>query len=380
MLCLMQLPPPVHGVTVVNQTVADSELLASLFDIEVLPLSSASSFEDLDRLSVRKLVRTIQVGLRLAHALVVRRPDAVYFTLAPAGAAFYRDCVLVALIKLSGVPRIYHLHGKATRARIGTRWQRALFRWAFRDAWIIHLSERLAADLAQVVSRERVLVVPNGVAERATPVRTNRRGPARLLFLSNVTETKGPLVLIEALGMLHAAGIPFEATLAGAVHEDEFLDRCHVAIRQHGLERQVRYVGPAYGERKHRLFDEHDVFVLPTCRDALPLVALEAMQAGIPVVTTREGALPEIIEHGKTGLLVPPGDPVALANCLATLVTDRAMQLRLGESGRQCYLQKYTRAAFEQNLAAALMTCMEASSMSSRASCPRTSSLVGGAH
>lgn len=367
LLCVMQLPPPIHGVTVVNHTVANSELLASQFELEVLPLAFATSFEDLDRLSVRKLVRTVVTALRLARVLAIRRPDAVYFTLAPAGAAFYRDCVLVAIMKLSGVPRIYHLHGKAVRTG-------ALYRWALRDAWIIHLSERLAAALRNVVPRDRVLVVPNGVAGRRPADRTHRRGRARLLFLSNVTETKGPLVLIAALAMLHEAGIPFDATLAGAVHDRRFLARCQAEIRRHRLDRLVRYVGPAYGERKQWLLDEHDIFVLPTRRDAFPLVALEAMQAGLPIVTTREGALPEIVENGATGFLVPPGDPVALAKCLATLVPDRAMQLRLGAGGRARYLAKYTQAAFEQNLADALATCMDASSLR-----PRTIPLAGGA-
>jgi glycosyltransferase involved in cell wall biosynthesis len=205
--------------------------------------------------------------------------------------------------------------------------------------------------------------------------RTNRRGRVRLLFLSNVTETKGPMVLIAALGMLHAAGIPFEATLAGAVHDQRFLERCKGEIRRYRLQKLVHYVGPTYGERKQRLFEAHDIFVLPTRRDAFPLVALEAMQAGLPVVTTREGALPEIVEAGKTGFIVPPGDPVALAKCLAALVPDRALQRQLGANGRARYLAKYTQAAFERNLADALATCMDASSPSSRV---RTIPLAGG--
>lgn len=357
----MQLPPPIHGVTVINQTVANSELLSARFDIEVLPLAFATSFEELDRFTLRKLGRLFQTSARLAHALVARRPHAVYFTVAPTGAAFYRDCLLIAIMKLAGVSRIYHLHGTAIRARLVARWRRRLYRWAFRDAWVIHLSERLIADLHDLVPPGRVLVVPNGVSEQPAPDRAARRGHTRLLYLSNMTKTKGALVLIEALGLLRARGIAFTATFAGAVHEDEFMDRCHAEIRRCGLEEHVRYVGPAYDEHKRRLLEEHDVFVLPTCRDAFPLVALEAMQAGLPVVTTHEGALPEIIEDGKTGLLVPAGDPGALAGCLATLIADPGMQRRMGASGRARCLENYTHTVFEQNLAAALAVCMESS-------------------
>ncbi|HEX2691304.1 MAG TPA: glycosyltransferase family 4 protein [Kofleriaceae bacterium] len=371
LLLLVQLPPPIHGVAVVNQAIIQSELLASRFDIEVLPLAFSASLQDLDRPSVRKVGKMIETCARLAHALVSRRPDAVYFTLSPTGGAFYRDCALVAIMKLLGVPRIYHLHGKGIRERIGAPWRRQLYRWVFRDAWVIHLAERLIADLESLVPRARVLVVPNGIAERSVPDRGDRAGGPRLLYLSNMIESKGPLVLVEALGLLRARGIEFEATFAGAEFNDGCLARFRERIRRLGLERQVQYMGPAYDEAKHRLLDEHDVFVFPTCNDAFPLVVLEAMQAGIPVVTTHEGAIPEIIEDGETGLLVPRRDPVALASCLEALLSDPGMQRRMGARARVRHEERYTLAAFERNLVAALETCTEAASAGSRASTRR---------
>jgi glycosyltransferase involved in cell wall biosynthesis len=357
LLCLMQLPPPVHGAAVVNQTVANSKLLASLFELEVLPLAFAGSIKDIEHASVRKLARMLGISARLAYALVARRPDAVYFTLAPTRSAFYRDCLFIALMKLAGVPRIYHLHGKGIRPRLSAAWHRLLYTWAFRDAWVIHLSERVAADIEGLVPRDRVMIVPNGIAERNAPARAQRSGCTRLLFLSNMIESKGPLVLLEALGQLHARGVAFEATFAGAVSNADFLARFTAAIQRLGLERRARYVGPAYGEQKYRLFDEHDIFVFPTSNDAFPLVALEAMQAGMPVVTTDEGALAEIVEDGATGLLVPPRDPAALAERLAALIANPGLQRQMGARARARQEQRYTLAVFEQNLAAALMAC-----------------------
>src|SRR5690348_10588529 len=94
LLCVMQLPPPIHGVTVVNHCVATSKALAARFEIEVLPLAFTASLGDIERVSLRKLGRLVATCARLGHALVTRRPHAAYFTLVPTGAAFYRDCVL----------------------------------------------------------------------------------------------------------------------------------------------------------------------------------------------------------------------------------------------------------------------------------------------
>jgi glycosyltransferase involved in cell wall biosynthesis len=349
----MQLPPPVHGAAVMNHTVATSTLLASHFELEVLPLAFAGSFQDLRRPSIRKLSRMLGIGARLAYSLVARRPDAVYFTLTPTGNAFYRDCLFIAVMKLAGVPRIYHLHGKGIRTLLSTAWRRRLYAWAFRDARVVHLSDRLADDIEGLVPRERVMIVPNGIADRNVPARAHRIGSPRLLFLSNMGESKGPFVLLEALGELRARGIDFEATFAGASHHD-FLDRFTETIRRLGLERRACYVGPKYDEQKYRLFDEHDIFVFPTSNDSFPLVTLEAMQAGMPVVTTYEGALPEIVEDGATGLLVAPRDPAALADRLAMLIADTRMRQQMGARARLRQQQNYTLAMFEHNLAAAL--------------------------
>jgi glycosyltransferase involved in cell wall biosynthesis len=354
----MQLPPPIHGAATVNQTVATSELLASHFDLEILPLACARSFKDIERASLRKVGRVLAIGARLAYSLVARRPDAVYFTLAPTRAAFYRDCLFIALMKVAGVPRIYHLHGKGIRPRLSAAWRRRLYTWAFRDAWVIHLGERLVADIEGLVPRDRVKVVPNGIVDRKAPVREPRSGCPRLLFLSNMIESKGPLVLLEALGQLRAHGVEFEATFAGATVGEELLDRFTATMRRLDLERRVRYIGPVYDEQKYVLYDEHDVFVFPTSNDAFPLVALEAMQAGMPVITTDEGALAEIVEDGATGLLVPPRDPSALADRIAALLADAGTQREMGARARTRQEERFTLAVFEQNLAAALLACM----------------------
>jgi glycosyltransferase involved in cell wall biosynthesis len=201
------------------------------------------------------------------------------------------------------------------------------------------------------------MIVPNGIAARNPPARAPRSARPRLLFLSNLIESKGPLVLLDALGLLAARGVEFEATFAGAVYSDDFLSRFNATIRRLDLDRRVRYVGPAYDEQKYRLYDEHDIFVFPTSNDAFPLVTLEAMQSGMPIVTTDEGALPEIVEDGATGLLVPPRDPVALAERLASLIADAGLQCEMGVRARMRQEQKYTVAAFEKNLVAAILEC-----------------------
>jgi glycosyltransferase involved in cell wall biosynthesis len=182
----------------------------------------------------------------------------------------------------------------------------------------------------------------------------------RLLFLSNMVREKGPLVLLEALSVVKARGLAFEAVFAGSRFDDGCVDELEAGVRRFGLSDQVRYVGPVYGDAKDALFREHDIFVFPTYypNEAFPLVLLEAMQRGLPVVSTFEGAIPEIVTDGKTGFLVPQRDVGALADRLETLIGDPRRCREMGNAGRARYLEEYTLDRFEENLARVLGYCL----------------------
>jgi glycosyltransferase involved in cell wall biosynthesis len=359
-LCLMHLPPPIHGVSMVGEQIAGSTRLKSRFTLEILPLQFATSIEDIGRLSPRKLLRALRTGLGLTRALVARRPDAVYFTLSPAGNALYRDCAYVAIMKCFRVRRIYHMHAKGVAERLDVAWRRALYEWAFGGAWVIHLSPRLAHDITGVVALDRILYVPNGLPDRAIAMREQPQhdGPPRVLYLSHMLTTKGPLVLLEALAALKARGLPFQATFAGAPADDACFRGFQSSLDRLNLRGDVRYVGPAFGSAKEALFRDHDVFAFPTYREAFGLVLLEAMQWGLPVVSTFEGAIPDIVQDGETGYLVPQRDVGALADRLAILLENTSLRRQMGEAGRARYLEHFTSVHFEQNLVAALDRCL----------------------
>lgn len=365
LLCMMQLPPPVHGAAIVNQNVANSAWLASQFALDVLPVRVSSSMEDIRQVSARKLLRAGVTGLQLGRTLLLHRPDAVYFTLSPRGAAFYRDCIYVGIMKAFGVRRIYHLHGRGVAAQVTVRWKRLLYSWAFRGAWVIHLSPTIASDTAGVVTEEQILYVPNGVpdlGDHRAP-RPLHSGPPRILYLSNMMRAKGPLVLLEACGRLKARGVAFEATFVGARSNDGCVEEFARRLVDLDLANHVRYLGPLYGPAKDALFRDHEVFALPTFDDAFPLVLLEAMQQQLPIIATTEGAISDIVQDCETGFLVPKGDPGALADSLETLIADAPLRHRMGESGRARYIEFFTLPQFERNLGAALAHCIDASDL-----------------
>jgi glycosyltransferase involved in cell wall biosynthesis len=170
-----------------------------------------------------------------------------------------------------------------------------------------------------------------------------------LLFLSNLTRSKGVFEFIDALKILKDQKHKFNARIVGPEY-DITITELEQYVADKELQNQVKIEGPVYGDAKFRHFLESDVFVFPTWFEAFPGVVLEAMQAGVPVVSTHEGAIPEIVEEGVTGYLVPQKDVGTLAGRLGHLLKNRPLRNRMGQAARQKFLDEFTSSIFEKKM------------------------------
>ncbi len=144
---------------------------------------------------------------------------------------------------------------------------------------------------------------------------------------------KGQHVLLEALGMLRERGLSLHGVFAGAVFDEGYRRQLEARTRALALTDRVRFSG--FLDEPQRLMACSDVVVLTTFEETFGLVLVEAMQAGTPVVGTAAGGVPEIICDGDTGLLVPPGDPGALADALQRLFEDVNLRTRMAAQARR---------------------------------------------
>ncbi|CAN5646614.1 hypothetical protein BH11MYX1_BH11MYX1_35100 [soil metagenome] len=343
-LCVMQLPPPLHGVTAINAQIAASPVIAEQFELEVLPLQFSKTIAELGRISLGKLLRAGGVLAKLAWVLARRRPAAVYLTIAPQLPALYRDVALLALVRVAGVPRIVHFQARPTPEVL------PLLRHALRGATVILLSPVLRSDLGDAIEDARVTYVANGIADLACIERSPHPVP-RVLFVSNLLVEKGPLVLVEALSLLEARGIAFEVTFAGAPSRAITETVMRQALAPFGP--RARYLGRVVPEEVPALYRDHDVFVYPTTSDAMPLTILEAMRAGLPIVASDVGTIGELL--ADTGVVVEPNQPLQLAMAIARLLAEPGSRAELGRSARARFVANYTQTRFDTALADAFM-------------------------
>jgi glycosyltransferase involved in cell wall biosynthesis len=281
---------------------------------------------------VRRPIHLFQdvLGLTELIRLMARlRPDIVHANSSKAG-------ILGRIAAtLAGVPvRIFTVHGWAFRAyepplSTGYLWaDRAMRRITTRTICVAE-TELESGIRAGTCDPARSVVIPNAVSldrpQRRHPERLD--GPATVLAVGRLRAPKDFLTLVRAAALAPAGTL--RVLIAG---EGPDRPRLEAEIARLGMAGTVELLGER--EDVAELLATADVFVLPSRSEGMPMSVLEAMAAGVPVVASRVGGVPELVRDGVTGTLVAAEDPGALAAALSALATDAGARARLGAAGR----------------------------------------------
>lgn len=164
-LFIMHMPPPVHGAAMMGQYIHDSKLINEQFDCHYINLSTAKSLQDIGKIGLHKMIAFVRLLHRIRKELSLLRPNLVYVTPNACGGAFYKDFMVVQMIKRMGYPVIVHYHNKGVATRQDRMLDNWLYRHFFKDIKVILLSECLYEDVKKYVRREDVFVCPNGIPE-----------------------------------------------------------------------------------------------------------------------------------------------------------------------------------------------------------------------
>jgi glycosyltransferase involved in cell wall biosynthesis len=259
------------------------------------------------------------------------------------GLSFFLDTAYLLLARLRQVPVVLHVHGAgfdAFLAGLGPI-PGALARWAARRAArVVVLSEEWRCRLAPRLPGACLAVIENGIAALPTVAGTaaGADGTIRVLFLGNLGRRKGVSELLQALATLPQS---VYLTLAGGDEDPGATAAAGAQASDLGIDTRVRLAGTVTGPDKTALLRGSDLFALPSHAEGLPMALLEAMAAGLPVVTTPVGGIPSLIRNGENGLLVPAGSPDALAEALGRLAGDPELRRRLGDAGRRLVESDY---------------------------------------
>jgi glycosyltransferase involved in cell wall biosynthesis len=312
--------------------------LAAHFDVVVAahgpgPLRNAARIAGVRFIGLRHVRRPISLGrdllglVELISLLRRERPDVLHVNSSKAG-ILARLAAVAARVPI----RIFTVHGWAFEAFSGL--PSLLFRWADRltsplttVTICVGESERAAGLQARTCRADRTVVIANAVDVSAAPQANHAGNVPRIITVGRLRPPKDPVTLARALARLQAGS--FSATVVG---DGPSRPAFEAEIRRLGLAATVDLAGDRRDVAD--LLAAADIFVLSSVHEGQPLSIVEAMAAGLPVVATAVGGVPELVVNGETGLLVPKRKADELAAALARLVHDPALRRRLGEAGR----------------------------------------------
>ena len=349
-LFILHLPPPIHGSSMVGKFIMDSSIINDGINSRFINLGTSKSLDEIGKNPVKKIGVYLKIVYQTLKQLIVFRPDLVYIALTAQGQAFYKDAFIALLARLFRRKIVYHLHNRSMMER-QDKWLDVLMcKILFKNTDVILLSKYLYPEIQKYVPENRVHYCPNGIPELSKTIFSREKKNSeevQILFLSNLMKAKGVFVLLEACKILQEKQLPFYCTFIGA-ESDITTEMFQTKVAELGLSDNVHYAGKKYGEEKKQAFSEADIFAFPTLNETFGLVNLEAMQFSLPIVSTMEGGIPDVIEDGKTGFLVEKGNTQALADKLEDLIIDPSLRLKMGNSGRKRYEEKFTLKAFEK--------------------------------
>lgn len=361
-LFMLHLPPPVHGSSIVGELVKESKIINELFHTRYLNIIMSRKVEETGKASLRKIVRLAEMWLLLLVKLIHRRPRLCYYSLTTTGAGFFKDVILISLLRLFHVKIIYHIHNKGIKQFQKKKLNHILYRFVFKNSRVILLSKHLYYDIETYVSEEHVFYCPNGIKDyqpKTAFLSLPEKRIFKILFLSNLIREKGVFVLIEACSILRDKGYSFQCDFIGG-EGDVTEKQLNSFIKQKELAEHVKYLGKRYGKLKELAFEQADVFVLPSRYDCFPLVILEAMQHSLPVISAHEGGMPDMVDDGSTGFLIPVYDDAeGLAKRIEYLLSNPFERKKMGVNGRIKYENNFTLPIFEKRFLSILQEAVK---------------------
>jgi len=254
--------------------------------------------------------------------------------------------------KLAGLPLIYTVHLESD-LNFESTWLRSRRLVALADKVVPTCFDFLRVALECGYDLSRFCPIHTGVRSFETYAPTDNRltfsngfnwNPQRrpiVALIGRVTFQKGHKFLIEAAKKILQAVPEVQMLIVGNLEDHpDYVNELSQLIKEYKLSNHVFLTG--FCDNMPELLRQIDMLVLPSLSESVPMVVLETMQAGKPVVASAIGGIPEAVSDGETGLLFPVGDSVALADCVTRILIDPAMARRMGERGRERVLSEFS--------------------------------------
>jgi glycosyltransferase involved in cell wall biosynthesis len=350
-LLLGKLPPPYMGPAIAAQIILQSDL-KNRVDLFFLDTRANASIHTLGKWSLGKVLKNLSLYWKLCRMIGKHKPDLVLIPISQTTGGFIKDSIYILLARLMGKKVLLQLRGSNFKHWISqaSGLTQGYVRFVLkRTEGIIVLGKKLKHLFEDYFPEEKIFVVPNG-GDYNIPQKRVQSEELRMLYLSNLLAAKGIEDVFKAVEMVYRTHKNFSVDLIGDWLHAETKEACLALLENHSL--PIRIHSPEESRNKLQYLADADIFVFPPREpEGHPWAIVEAMAAGLPVISTDMGAITESVLDGMNGFIVDPANPEQIAAKLQTLIADKSLRKKMGEESRRLYLNNFT----EERMVAGLL-------------------------
>lgn len=350
-IILGKLPPPFFGPAIATEILLKSRL-KNEFDLIHIDTRLNTSILTVGKFGWEKIYRTIAIFKKYYKAL--SDPDAtiVLIPIAQETSALIKDTFFIILARIRSKKIIIQLRGSAL-----LKWyekQFILWRFFFRQVYskcsgAIVLGQNLKYIFEPFLPSDKIFVVPNG-SDYLFPLRSDKFKKVNVLYFANLQGSKGIEDLLSGIGLISESNLNrLILNVVGSWRDYYLRKKCMEFVQTNDL--PVVFNHPMKGQSKWQIFADSDIFVFPPrAPEGHPWVIIEAMAAGLPVISTDQGAITESVVHGLNGFIVEPYSPAQIAEKIEFLINNPGEREKMGKESRRLYEGNFTEEIMVKNL------------------------------
>jgi glycosyltransferase involved in cell wall biosynthesis len=353
-LVVGQLPPPVHGSNVMTERFMDA-LAANKLSPVIVGKRFSTRLDEVGKISLKKIFQIPSLFFRVRNAILSSKPKYCVYFISVGLSSLLVDCLILYEMRRMKIPYILYFHGMGYRNYESSKQKiikKIVVSAVCKALGGIVLGELLKDDVNQLIPNNRLFVLPNGIPVVSTSrtVLNKKSIYVNIIFISNLIPAKGPHIFLNMAREIHRFHPYARFFLAGKHISQQYVTELNSFIETNGLKGIAIIVGPVYGTEKDNFFRDADIMVFPTSKDTFPIVNIEAMMWGIPVVTSFLGAIPEVIRDGVNGYIVDPANLPLIVERVLKLIRDPELRQQMGVAGRNLFYENYSLEAYRRNV------------------------------
>jgi len=338
LLILGKLPPPYFGPAIATRILVNSKLKEK-FDLVHFDTTLNSSIEGMGSFSMRKIIRILTQYLEFLRLLTRGKIHLALVPISQETSGFIKDSIFILLLFLKGSKVIIQLRGGNLNNWLNrsSYLMNSYFKFVMRrSAGAIVLGKKLRHLFEDFFPDEQIFVIPNG-ADFSFPPNAKHEG-FHALYIANYLPSKGILALVSSFRFVESG---IELVAHGRWVNDVLKKECESMKRQYNLKIELNDV--ITGEKKLEALSSADCFVFtPNSPEGHPWVIVEALAAGLPIISTDMGAISESVIDGFNGFIVPPDAPEEIAKKINLLYSNNKLRQSMSDNSRKLYLENFT--------------------------------------